>query len=166
MVALEWRDVDLPKRQLCVRRSDWKGQVTAPKSGRIRWVPLTERLAAALKEHRHLRSQRVLCKADGTPLTRQGAWSRVRYAARRANVPTGVHILRHTFCAHLAMHGAAGRAIQDLVGHQDLAMTQRYMHLSPDAADRTIRLLERGDRCSPDGDILETAAAGETKVNG
>ena len=66
VVALEWRDADLPKRQLCVRRSDWKGQVTAPKSGRIRWVPLTKRLAAALKEHRHLRSQRVLCKADGT----------------------------------------------------------------------------------------------------
>jgi len=28
MMALEWRDVDLQKRQLCVQRSDWKGQVT------------------------------------------------------------------------------------------------------------------------------------------
>ena len=64
------------------------------------------------------------------------------------------------------MHGAAGRAIQELVGHQDLTMTQRYMHLSPDAADRTIRLLERGRRVLPDGDILETATAGETKANG
>ena len=60
-------------------------------------MPLTERLAMALKVHRHLRSQGVLCKDDGTPLTRQGAWSHVRYAARRAKVPTGVHILRHTF---------------------------------------------------------------------
>jgi integrase len=25
MIALEWGDVDLAKRQLCVRRSDWNG---------------------------------------------------------------------------------------------------------------------------------------------
>jgi len=36
MIALEWQDVDLPKRQLCVQRSDWKGHVTAPKGGRLR----------------------------------------------------------------------------------------------------------------------------------
>jgi integrase len=31
MMALEWADVDLAKRQLCVQRSDWKGHVTVPK---------------------------------------------------------------------------------------------------------------------------------------
>jgi site-specific recombinase XerD len=85
-----------------------------------------ERLAAAIRQQRHLRSRRVLCKDDGTPLTRQGAWSRVRYAAKRAKVPTGVHVLRHTFCSHLAMQGAPIRGVQELVGHQSLAMTQRY----------------------------------------
>jgi hypothetical protein len=49
----------------------------------------------ALRKHRRLRDSRVLCKDDGEPITRQDAWSRVRYAARDANVPTGVHILRH-----------------------------------------------------------------------
>ena len=48
---------------------------------------MTERLATALRKHRHLRHRRVLCKDDGTPLTRQGCWSRVRYAAHRAKVP-------------------------------------------------------------------------------
>jgi len=28
----------------------------------------------------------------------------------------GVHILRHTFCSHLAMKGAPARAIQELAG--------------------------------------------------
>ena len=102
------------------------GELTAPKNGRIRFVGMTERLAEAIRQQRHLRSRRVLCKDDGTPLTRQGAWSRVRYAAKRANVPTGVHILRHTFCSHLAMQGAPMRGVQELVGHQSLAMTQRY----------------------------------------
>jgi integrase len=36
MIALEWTDVDLAKRQVCVLRSDWCGQVTAPKGGRLR----------------------------------------------------------------------------------------------------------------------------------
>jgi len=36
-----------------------------------------------------------------------------------------VHILRHTFCSHLAMRGAAVRAIQELAGHADLTTTMR-----------------------------------------
>jgi site-specific recombinase XerD len=75
---------------------------------------MTERLASALRRQRHLPVPRVLRKNEGTPLTRQGAWSRVRYAAQRARLPTGVHILRHTFCSHLAMRGAPGRAVQEL----------------------------------------------------
>jgi integrase len=66
MMGLEWRDVDLAKRQLCVQRSEWKGHVGVPKAGRLRYVPLTVRLAAALREHRHLRSTRVLCRSDGS----------------------------------------------------------------------------------------------------
>jgi len=43
--------------------------------------------ASRFRKHRHLRSSRVLCKDNGEPVTRQGAWSRVRYAAHRAKVP-------------------------------------------------------------------------------
>lgn len=143
MIALEWSDVDLAKRQLCVQRSDWNGQVTVPKGGRLRYVPLTVRLAAALREHRHLRNSRVLCQANGAPLTRQQVQYRIKRAARRANVRDGVHLLRHTFCSHLAMRGAPARAVQELAGHSELGMTQRYMHLSPAALDAAIQLLDR-----------------------
>jgi site-specific recombinase XerD len=72
----------------------------------------------------------------------------VRRVARRANVRPGLHILRHSFCSHLAMRGAPARAIQELAGHQDLGTTQRYMHLSPAALDAAIRLLETGTETS------------------
>ena len=54
-------------------------------------------------------------------------------AQRRAGLKvTGkVHILRHTFCSHLAMQGAPARAIKELAGHANLSTTMRYMHLSP-----------------------------------
>ena len=57
-------------------------------------------------------------------------------AARKANVRDSVHVLRHTFCSHLAMRGAPARAIQELAGHSDLGVTQRYMHLSPRRSTR------------------------------
>ena len=180
MVALEWADVDLVNRQVCVRQSDWNGHVTTPKGGRLRHVPLTRRLAAALAEHRHLRSTRVLCQDDAKPLTRQIVQAMAKRVARRAGLPFGgarggvggVHILRHSFCSHLAMRGAPARAIQELAGHRDLSMTQRYMHLSPAALDAAIRLLEEPAGRSPAlrglqscGDILEPARVSDAKCN-
>jgi site-specific recombinase XerD len=78
----------------------------------------------------------------GKPLTQKVVQVMVRRVARRANVRPGLHILRHTFCSHLAMRGAPARAIQELAGHQDLGTTQRYMHLSPAALEAAIGLLD------------------------
>ncbi|OFW00890.1 MAG: hypothetical protein A3I61_03935 [Acidobacteria bacterium RIFCSPLOWO2_02_FULL_68_18] len=156
MMALEWSDVDLHKRQLTVQHSEWKGQLTATKGGRLRHVPMTERLAAALKARRHLQGSRVLVQSNGEALTMKIVQDRIGSAARRAGVRPGVHILRHTFCSHLAMRGAPARAIQELAGHQDLKTTQRYMHLSPAAVEGAIRLLD----ASRTGVALPPAVAG------
>jgi integrase len=165
MMALEWADVDLPKRQLCIQRSEWKGQVTVPKGGRLRYVPMTARLATALREHRHLKGGRVLCEGDGTPARRHQIQYWIKRAARRASVPDGVHLLRHTFCSHLAMRGAPARAIQELAGHGELGTTQRYMHLSPAAIEGAIRLLDSPGGLRDRGDSGETSCSGEEKVS-
>ena len=95
IMALEWTDVDLNKRQLCVARSEWKGHVTVPKGGRLRYVPLTKRLTEALRQARHLRGPRLVCEGNGQPLTQKVVQGMMRRVARRANVKPGVHILRH-----------------------------------------------------------------------
>jgi len=84
---------------------------------------MTARLATALRSHRSLKSVRVLCGDNAEPLTQKVVQWLVRRAARRAGVRDGVHILRHTFCSHLAMKGAPARAIQELAGHQYLDTT-------------------------------------------
>lgn len=162
MMALEWADVDLSKRQLRIERSDWKGHITATKGGRLRYVPLTNRLASTLKTQRHLRGPRVLCQPDGSPFTQKIVQDHVRRAARRANIKPGVHRLRHTFCSHLSMRGAPVRAIQELAGHQDLATTQRYMHLSPAAIEGAIRLLDTPATEFGRGNIVAT---GSTEIS-
>jgi site-specific recombinase XerD len=124
-----------------------------PKGGRLRYVPLTRRPAETLQAQRHLRGPRVACDAQGKPLTQKVVQGLLGRAGRRAGVKPGVQILRHTFCSHLAMRGAPARAIQELAGHQDLATTQRYMHLSPAAVGAAIRLL---DQPAPVPALLET----------
>jgi site-specific recombinase XerD len=63
--------------------------------------------------------------------------------ARAGLTPTrSLHILRHTFCSHLAMTGAPSRAIQRMAGHASIVTTECYMHLSQAALGGAIRLLD------------------------
>lgn len=161
MRALQWADVDFARSQLRVERSEWRGHLTATKGGRVRFVPLTRRLEAALREQRKAApgSGRVLRRPNGDPLQECNLVDVLLKASRAARMPPyGPHTLRHTFCSHLAMRGAAVGAIQALAGHQDLMTTQRYMHLSPSVLDAAISLLDtpRGGACR--GDIVETLA--------
>jgi site-specific recombinase XerD len=127
---------------------------------------MTAALAAAMQKHRHLRGKRVLCQDDGAPLTQKMVQAHMARAARKANVKPGVHILRHTFCSHLAMRGAPARAIQELAGHQDLSTTQRYMHLSPAAVEGAIRLLDQPTPVWGRGEIVETEGGHTAKTSG
>jgi integrase len=162
IIALEWTDCDLRRSQLTVRQSEWMGHVTVPKGGQPRIIPMTRKLHAALVAHRHLRGPRVLYREDGNTLTSRVARNWLNSVQHRAGLrPTGLHILRHSFCSHLAMRGAPTKAIQELAGHQQLSTTQRYMHLAPSAREGAIRLLDdRSEGTSALGDILETGPSG------
>jgi len=168
MVALRWRNVDFVRRLLRIEQAAWRSTLDTPKGGRVRVIPMTAALTSALLQSRRLRGEpelddRVLCRKAERPVSDHDLREYHKAAQRRAGVPyrTGaLHILRHTFCSHLAMRGAPGKAIQELAGHEDLKTTMRYMHLSPAARESAIRLLDGrpGKDAQIFGDIVETGA--------
>jgi integrase len=141
--ALKFKRVDLVARRLTVAETFWRKLLGDPKGGRVETLPMTATLTEALRAVRHLRSEFIFCDRGGTPWTRDWMDDALGRLCRRAGIrEIHWHALRHSFCSHLAMRGAAAKAIMELARHTSLAVTQRYMHLSPDARREAIALLD------------------------
>ena len=107
------------------------------KGAKERRVPLSEPAVASLQRWLAIRHEVVgadgaardvlFGNERGNPLTPRDVR---RIIDRRSPVPTHPHALRHSFATHLLDGGADLRAVQELLGHSDVATTQRYTHVS------------------------------------
>ncbi len=99
--ALEWGDIAWSQRSVALG----KALGSAPsKSGKVRHVPLTATLVAALKRIRHQRGALVFCHEDGGPPTTHQLHQRLRAAAMRA----GLGELRYSVLRYSHAHRTAG----------------------------------------------------------
>jgi integrase/recombinase XerC len=90
--------------------------------------PVRQQILNATRNQADL--QAVFLSCYGGRLTSQGVYQIIRKYSRLANTNWDMHphSLRHAFATHLLADGADLRAIQELLGHKQLASTQRYTH--------------------------------------
>jgi integrase/recombinase XerC len=105
------------------------------KGGKERRVPLSEHAVLSLRRWIEVRPE-VVTVDQGDALFGNEVGKRLaprdvrRIVDRRSPTPTHPHALRHSFATHLLDGGADLRAVQELLGHADVATTQRYTHVS------------------------------------
>jgi len=130
-IGLELSDVDLHEGLLRARG----------KGSKERIVPLGRKAIAAISAYlRGGRSKlvgerhevKLFVNFRGGPLSRQGLYKIVQRHARAAGLAGQMspHTLRHSFATHLLAGGCDLRAVQEMLGHADIATTQMYTHLS------------------------------------
>jgi integrase/recombinase XerD len=118
------------------------------KGSKERVVPLGEPGWAALTRYQELARPALLARSRsaersragawrvflnhlGGPLTRMGFWKvlQKRLTAAGLSGEFHPHSLRHSFATHLLEGGASLRAVQEMLGHADIATTQIYTHV-------------------------------------
>ena len=75
--------------------------------------------------------QTLFLSRFGKALSRQAIFQMLEKRAKLAGIAPHLspHVLRHCFASHLLAHGAQIRAIQEMLGHADIATTQIYTHV-------------------------------------
>jgi len=68
----------------------------------------------------------------GKPISRQFFFMQIRKYAELAGIETPIspHTLRHCFATHMLENNAQLRTVQELLGHENIATTQIYTHIS------------------------------------
>lgn len=74
-------------------------------------------------------------------ITRDGFFKILKKCAVLSGIDTTrvtPHVLRHSFASHLLSHGANLRAIQMMLGHEDISTTQIYTHVQPEKLQQVV----------------------------
>lgn len=143
LLALRWRDVDTSGSVLRVRGSYGLGELTSPKSGKVRSVPLAPEVAEALAGLRHRErfvgdDDPVFAGVTGGHLDSAALRRRYKSALARAGLRSlRFHDLRHTFGTRMIGETDI-RRVQEWMGHADVQTTMRYLHYVPRAEDAAL----------------------------
>lgn len=147
MAGLHWKRVDLDRGMIRIVETydESAGQMNAyPKGKRIRDVPLTPELVAALRAltphgtdcgSRHKTGKcpgpLVMTTERGAPL-RNTNWADREWRVAIVNSGIGharIHDLRHSFASWLLQAGVSLAEVGKLLGHMSTQTTDRYAHL-------------------------------------
>ena len=125
LCGLRWLDLDLDGGEVRV----------LGKGSKTRIVPVGRHAVAALRalgaEQGMAAESPVFRGRGGAPINPRTVQLRMNKLALQQGLPKHIHphLLRHTFASHMLESSGDLRAVQELLGHADIATTQIYTHL-------------------------------------
>ncbi len=125
LVGLRWLDLNLEEGEVRV----------LGKGSKTRIVPVGRHATRALRalgaEQGMAAESPVFRGRGGAPINPRTVQLRMNTLALQQGIPKHIHphLLRHTFASHMLESSGDLRAVQELLGHADIATTQIYTHL-------------------------------------
>jgi integrase len=132
---LRWDDIDLEHRLITVHR----GRQGAPKSGKMRRVPIFDSVLVVLKQMKLERGKNVMLwpgRGKGGVRAQTGIRLPFHASTARAGLPEDlrIHDLRHTFASLFLVDGGDIFKLSKILGHSSVRITEKiYAHLLPTA---------------------------------
>lgn len=135
IAGLNVGDVDLRQRQVLL----------FGKGSKERVVPVYERALEAVRQYldgpreellsrakSRVATSRLFISTRGRPMSADALRACFERHVQHAGIDAGItpHAMRHTYATELLSGGADLRSVQELLGHESLATTQIYTHLS------------------------------------
>ncbi len=126
LVHLELTDVNLPVGFITCRDDQKERNIPFGCTTKKALVDYLENGRESLLKGKEANWLFVNC--NGKAMSRQGFWKIIKYYGEMAGIQSDItpHSLRHSFAAHLLKNGADVRAVQNMLGHSDMATTQVY----------------------------------------
>ncbi len=142
LLALEWPDIDFNEKLVTIKRNIVNGKIGSPKNNKYRRIYLAHDIFILLS-NRQKSNGLIFPNENGNYMSRFVCSRKLERLCIKAGVKKiGWHGLRHSFASQLATNGVSLKTIQELLGHSDLKMVQRYAHLEPVTLKEAIRTLE------------------------
>ena len=129
LVGIDLDDIDLEQQQL----------VVTGKGNKTRYLPVGSKAVSALRRWLRLRPQfsrdgaqkALFLSKRGERISPRSVQNRLRRLVEQQALGQHLspHVLRHSFATHLLESSSDLRAVQELLGHANIATTQVYTHL-------------------------------------
>lgn len=119
----EWAHFDPVLKQLHLPKT---------KNGKERYVPLSAPAIAVIERMKALRSGKYIFRSEDPSKPVNNPTKCLKRVLKEAGISDKfcIHSLRHNWASQAVMNGVPMYDIKELLGHSNIASTQRYAHLS------------------------------------
>ena len=129
LVNLNFKDINFSEEIITVLGKGEKMRIIPVGSAAIKSLKKWINIRAQLK---NINSNSILFLTKQTKrLTQRAIQYRLKFWAKKQGISENIHphLLRHSFASHLLQSSQDLRAVQELLGHENISSTQIYTHL-------------------------------------